>query len=281
MRSHFLLGQSPEGFHKIHYVEWGTPSDKPSIICVHGLTRNAHDFDEVGAALAEKDGRHVIAVDVIGRGASAWLKNPTLYNYPQYLSDMTAVIARAGNTPIDWIGTSMGGLIGMVIAALPKNPIRKMVLNDVGPFLPLAGMQRIGAYISQTPVFQTLEKLEDHLRTTYTSFKALTKTQWQKLAAHSARMTPDKQFMLAYDPAIATNFLAVTQDVDLWSYYDQMMCETLVLRGAFSDILSADVAKSMTMRGPKARLVEFPDIGHVPSLMQDDHIDLIRDFLRD
>src|SRR6516164_3807630 len=152
----------PGGFHRIAYTEWGQASAQPPVICVHGLTRNGRDFDYLARTL-EGDGRQVFCPDIVGRGKSDWLANPAYYNYPQYLTDMTALIARTGTESVDWVGTSMGGLIGMLLATQANTPVRRLVINDVGPFLPLIALKRIGAYVGQSPVFNDLEGVEKYM----------------------------------------------------------------------------------------------------------------------
>ena len=245
---------------------------------MHGLVRNGRDFDYLARALAA-DGRHVFCPDIVGRGKSDWLTNPGDYIYSQYLMDMTALIARTGAETVDWIGTSMGGLIGMLLAAETNTPIGRLVINDAGPFIPLAALRRIGAYLGNNPVFDDLEGVEKHLREIYSPFGDLTDENWRHLAHYSARPIGNK-FSLAFDPAIAQPFLAINQDVDLWWAYDRVRCPVLLLHGVDSDVLPAPIAQEMTQRGPRAELVEFPRIGHAPALMDSTQIATIAAFLR-
>lgn len=274
---HSFLGLSAAGFHRVVYRLWGQRGDQ-TILCVHGLTRNGRDFDELAGALS---GRARIACpDVVGRGRSAWLANPALYGYPQYLADMTALIARLDVETVDFVGTSMGGLVGMLLAAQPNSPIRRLVINDVGPFVPKAALERIASYVGADPVFEDHAAVEAFLRYVYITFGTLTDRQWRAMAEHSARPRPDGRFGLAYDPAIALPLQKQPiEDVDLWAIYDRVQCPVLVLRGAESDLLPADTAREMTERGPKARLVEFPGIGHAPSLMTEEQIRIVGAFL--
>lgn len=275
-----FLGLSSAGFHHAAFLDWGDPaSARPVTICVHGLTRNSHDFDMLAAALAD-DGR-VICPDIVGRGASDWLGNPADYSYPQYLSDMTALIARLQAEAVDWIGTSMGGLIGMLLAAQPNTPIKRLVLNDIGPFIGKAALQRISDYVGLDYRFSSVEALERHLRKIHAPFGPLTDRQWAHMAHHGSRQLVDGNFGLAYDPHIADNVKLAIADVDLWSIWDRIACPVLVLRGADSDILSPETAQAMTERGPRAKLATFPDIGHAPALMSGDQIDIVRSWLAD
>lgn len=272
-------GRSSRGFHRVAYIEWGQPSAQPPVICVHGLVRNGRDFDYLARALAV-DGRQVFCPDIVGRGKSDWLTNSDDYNYAQYLNDMTALIARTGADSVDWVGTSMGGLIGMLLAAEANTPIRRLVINDVGPFIPLVALKRIGAYLGQNPVFDDLEAVEKYLREIYAPFGDLSDENWCHLARFGTRTMPNNKFGLAWDPAIAQAFLAAERDVDLWSIYDRVRCPVLVLHGLLSDILPASIAHAMTQRGPLAALVEFPKIGHAPALMDPKQIAVIAEFLR-
>jgi pimeloyl-ACP methyl ester carboxylesterase len=227
----------------------------------------------------------VICPDVVGRGQSEWLERKQDYGYPQYLADMTALIARATaadkpSTIIDWVGTSMGGLIGMLLAALPRNPLRRLVLNDVGPFIPQAALERIAMYVGKEPRFATLDEVEKHLRIVAAPFGPLTDAQWRHLTVHNSKQDDAGAWIVNYDAGIAVSLANVQgQDISLWESWDRISCPTLVLRGAQSDLLLASTAQEMTRRGPKARLVEFQGIGHAPALMSDDQVGAVREFL--
>lgn len=278
MQQKFFLGYHTHGFHKIAYTEWGEASLRPPVICVHGLTRNGRDFDKLARAL--QDEGKVFCPDIAGRGKSDWLPDPFLYAYPQYLSDMTALYARTGSEKIDWVGTSMGGIIGMLLAGTENSPIRRLVVNDVGPFIPLPALKRIGTYVSAEPFFADATEIERHLRKIYAPFGFLSDEDWGHLAAHSWRRLPDGKLALAHDPAIGQNFMALKEDVNFWNIYDRIRCPVLLLRGALSDILSAETAEEMTRRGPHADLLEFPNTGHAPALMDQTQITAIKKFLR-
>ncbi len=168
------------------YAEWGAAEAARVVLCVHGLTRSGRDFDRLAAALAAS-GCRVVCPDVVGRGSSDWLEDPAGYAYPQYLADMTALIARLDVEAVDWVGTSMGGLIGMMLAAQPGTPIRRLVINDIGPFIPKAALARIGDYLGQDQSFADLEAAEAHLRTVHAPFGPLTDAQWEHLTLHSVR----------------------------------------------------------------------------------------------
>lgn len=300
MRDGSFQGRSSKGFHRIHYTEWGDPGSERVVICVHGLTRNCRDFDFLAQAL-QSDFR-VVCPDVVGRGKSDWLHAKEDYVYPQYCADMTALIARlmeqpatggllgrlarlfgrakSGRKRIYWVGTSMGGLIGMVLAALPESPIDRLVLNDVGAVIPGAALERIGSYVGKDPRFKSFEELEAHLRAIHAPFGPLTDAQWRHLATHSAKQHADGHWGMSYDPGIGTPFRVWPfVDLDLWQQYDAIRCPTLLLRGAQSDLLPKDTALAMVRRGPKPKLVEFAGVGHAPALMAQDQIDAVREFL--
>jgi len=298
MKSDYVLGLSGRGFHRVYYTDWGNPGAERIVICVHGLTRNGRDFDFLAQRLAPEF--RVICPDVAGRGKSDWLQAKEDYAYPQYCADMTTVIARVTGSStglagrlgrllgramsrkkrIFWVGTSMGGLIGMVLCAQPHSPIEKLVLNDVGAFIPKAALARIAGYVGKDPRFKTLEELESMMRVVLAPFGPLSDAQWRHLTVTGAIRHEDGSWGLCYDPGIAVPFQkAPSTDVDLWQTYDAIRCPTLLLRGAQSDLLLKDTALEMTRRGAKAKLVEFEGIGHAPTLMAGDQIQVVRDFL--
>jgi len=275
-RSLACLG--PHGFHRLAYWEWPGPQGAPTVLCVHGLTRNGRDFDALAAALSAE--RRVVCPDFPGRGQSEWLSHPGDYGYPLYLADMAALIARLDVDGLDWVGTSMGGLVGMMLAAQKGTPIRRLLVNDVGPLIAKEGIARIATYVGRDPSFADAAALEAALREIAASFGPLSDAQWRHLATISTRQKPDGSLGFAYDPHIGDAFReAPAEDVDLWPAWDAITCPTLVLRGAQSDLLRPDDAQAMTQRGPKARLVEFPGIGHAPTLMAEDQIAVVRGFL--
>jgi len=273
MRDRSLLALGAAGFHRIHYTEWGAG---PVVLCVHGLTRNGRDFDRLAASLS---GRRVVCPDVVGRGRSDWI-DPAGYGYPQYLADMTALVARLGVDELDWVGTSMGGLIGMMLAAQPNSPVRRLVLNDIGPFVPKAGLERLAGYVGADPSFADLGEVEAYLRRVHAPFGPLADADWRHLAEHGHRRCSDGRLRLHYDPAIGKPFRDGTlADVDLWQLWDRIACPVLVLRGARSDLLLPATAAEMARRGPLARVVELPGIGHAPVLMSADQIAIVADWL--
>lgn len=278
MQQNSFLSLGRHGFHRIAYTEWGRGDHKPTAICAHGLTRNSRDFDALAASLS--DTHQVFCPDMAGRGYSDWLIDPDDYQFPLYLADMASMIARTQSHAIDWIGTSMGGLIGMMLAAQSNSPINRLIINDVGPYITGASLGPIGDYIGADLKFANLEQAESYLRTIHAPFGPLSDAQWHHLTTHSTKRCQDGTFALHYDPAIAVPFKkAGPEDVDLWPLWDQIKCPVLILRGQESQLLSHDVAGEMLKRGPDAELVEIPDVGHAPTLMQQDEIDLIVNWL--
>lgn len=281
MREHMLACHGPHGMHKMAYVEWGA-SDNPNVVfCVHGLTRNCRDFDFLAEALLDR--YRVICPDVAGRGRSHWLTHAQDYDFPLYTADMRALMAHVGAGSVDWVGTSMGGLIGMHIASETPAAVKRLILNDVGPHIPAQSLQRIGKFIGYMPLFDNVIAAEEFIRFASAPFGELTDAQWRHLTIHSIRQRPDGKYEMAYDPAIADPFRQALMylDLDYWHLYDKIQCPTLVLHGAESDLLTADVVQQMTQRGPRAKAVDIPGTGHAPVLMDETQIGIVRSFLLD
>jgi pimeloyl-ACP methyl ester carboxylesterase len=278
MRPLFLPCLGPSGFHKIAYREWPGPAGAPTLLCVHGLARNGRDFDSLAQSLSAH--YRVVCPDMAGRGLSDRLADSAQYTYPLYLSDLAALIARLDVESLDWLGTSMGGVLGMTMAATPGNPIRRLVVNDIGAVVAKAGLERIASYVGLDPEFDTLDALADAMAANFVGSDRVPRATILQIAEGAARKLPDGRYGLAYDPHIADVFKAAPpQDVDLWGVWDRITCPTLVLRGGASDILPQEVAQEMTRRGPKARLVEFAGVGHAPWLATQDQIAPVREFL--
>lgn len=276
---------SPAGLHAMAYQVWGDDRNPRVLICVHGVTRVSDDFDRLAESLS--DHYRVICPDVVGRGRSGWLRDPRHYAVPQYVSDMVTLIARLDVEQVDWVGTSMGGLIGMGLAALPDTPVRKMVLNDIGPHLNFKALTRIGEYIGQEIRFTDFAQGREYIRTVSAPFGPHSEAEWDKLARDVLRQDSDGQWRRHYDPAIARGFDGLTEEgtrrgeVALWAAYDAIRAPVLLVRGAESDLLTRDTAQAMTERGPRARLVEFAGVGHAPTFMHADQITPVRQFLLD
>ena len=276
------LGAS--GLHRMAYWEWGERSNPRVLVCVHGLARQGRDFDTLAQRLSDR--YRVICPDVAGRGQSDWLANPQGYQIPAYVADMVTLLARLDVDQVDWLGTSMGGLIGLGLSALPQSPVRRLVLNDVGPAIQYQALQRIGTYLGMPLHVDTIEQGAAYLWTISQSFGPHTPEQW--LALSKPMFRPEGAGLkLHYDPQIAVPFRGVTPELAaageaaLWQAYDALRQPTLLLRGADSDLLSAATAQAMTQRGPRARLHEFAGVGHAPTLVQEEQIQVVQDFLNE
>lgn len=275
----------PRGFLRIGVTEWGPVDAEQVVVCVHGLTRNARDFDFLARRLAAR-GMRVVVPDLPGRGRSEWSSNGADYATPLYLSVMAAVIARTGAAEVDWIGTSLGGHIGMEMAALAGAPIRRLLLNDFGARISGTALQRIGAYLRIKRHFHDVAELEAHLRTIHEPFGRLTDAQWRHMAEHSAVKTEDGDYRQHFDPAIARAFSwPLMVDIALWDVWEKVNCPVLILRGEDSDLLHASTARDMAKRGEAARkgwvrTVEVRECGHAPALMSDAQISLVEEFLQ-
>jgi pimeloyl-ACP methyl ester carboxylesterase len=277
-----FTADGPAGAHQIAYMDWGDRGNPNVLVCVHGLTRNSRDFDAVSQAMCED--YRVICVDIAGRGESSWLDDPEHYGYPQYVADTTALLAHLGCESIDWLGTSMGGILGMMMAAMPETPVKRLIINDIGPFIPNSALKRIAMYLNERPTFPSLDAFERYLRIIHASFGPLTDAEWEHLAKHSARQSGDdqqgKKWEFKYDPAIAIPFSAIAdQDIDLWEIWDAISCPTYIIRGFDSDVFPADIAEQVRYRGPKAIVHQFEGIGHAPALMEEAQIRCIQSWL--
>jgi pimeloyl-ACP methyl ester carboxylesterase len=295
------------GSHRMAYWQWGNAASTHVVLCVHGLTRQGRDFDVLARELCQRasdagSSLRVICPDVVGRGQSDCLKDPAAYQIPVYSADMLALLAKLqADAPIavlDWVGTSMGGLIGLVICGQADLPlpqrVRRLVLNDVGPTVEWSALQRICTYLGKSGEFESVQQAADAMWAISSSFGPHTPAQWLALStpmvrpvdnANNADSSAPKRWKLHYDPAISEPFRAATQasteqgQAVLWRLYDQTSADTLLLRGVSSDLLSPETAKAMTERGPRAQLVEFKGVGHAPTLTSADQIAVVADFL--
>lgn len=278
---------SPAGLHRIAYKEWGDPANPRVLVCVHGVTRVGDDFDDLARALCGD--YRVVCPDVAGRGRSDRLVDARLYAVPQYVADMVTLIARvtanSEDNRVDWFGTSMGGLIGMVLAAMPDTPIQKLVLNDIGPVLDQGAMRRIADYIGQDLRFPDFETGARFVQEVSSSFGPHTDEEWRKLASDVLRQAPNGEWVRHYDLALAEPFKAITAEraeldqAALWRAFDEIRCPTLLVRGELSDLLSRETAQEMTRRGPRPKLVEVRGVGHAPTFVHADQIAVARAFL--
>lgn len=264
--------------HHISYVEWGDSANENILFCVHGLTRNGRDFDHLARALSSH--YRIICPDIVGRGKSEWLHDKSHYNYSTYVADMLALVEEIGVKRLDWVGTSMGGLIGMTIAAFYPELIRSLVLNDIGAFVPGDALKRIGKYVGQAPNFANKTEAETYMRKIFMPFGINRDEDWQHMVEHGVEKTEDNSWRLAYDPTITDVFAGKDiQDMDLWSLWEKIENRTLTLRGALSDILLKDTAQQMEKLGVKAKLVEFQGVGHAPALMDTVQIETVKNWL--
>lgn len=310
-RLDYVVCTNPTGIHRMAYWEWGDPHNSRVLLCVHGLTRTGRDFDELAKALSLY--YRVVCPDIVGRGQSDWLADPSQYIVPQYIADMFTLIARLQPTTIDWVGTSMGGLIGLGVVGALANvapsrrlltrpvqtfnskcyvPFRRMVLNDIGPVVSAEGLARIGTYIDQELVYESFDQAVEQAKIRWKDFGFHTQEQWHALT-RDVFVQKGNQWVLAYDLAIAKPFkkqflgqtpeqaqssVKLAQQV-LWQAFESLPAETLIVRGQQSDLLSAQTAKQMLARHDQATLYEVPKVGHAPTFMQKDQIQVVKQFL--
>ena len=273
------LGMSPEGFHKLSYLEWGDRDNSDVLICVHGLTRNAHDFDFLAQDLC-KDYR-VICPDILGRGDSDYIGSTLMYNFTQYISDMVSLIARIGVSEVNWLGTSMGGIIGMMLASLPKTPIKKLILNDVGMVIPSLAMTRIATYAQNDLGFQNLDEAKKYFKLIMPAFGIQDEEKWDHIVKWGTRKSQDGRYKLAYDPAIGQAFISVSaNDIHLETFWHDVKCPVLVMRGEDSDLLTPEVISNMSILQPKMDVIEIPNAGHAPALMSALEIESVSNWLK-
>ena len=271
-----------QGLHRMAYWEWGDPANPRVLVCAHGLSRQGRDFDTLARAM--RADYRVVCPDVVGRGHSDWLTDAMGYSLPAYVADMVTLLARLQADTVHWVGTSMGGLIGIGLAALAGSPVSRLVLNDVGPAIEPVSLQRIGSYLGQPQHWASEGQAADALWAISQGFGPHSREQWLALTRPQLR-ADGAGFKSHYDPAIALPFRLVTPELArlgeaaLWQAYDKLRCPTLLLRGEGSDLLSPATAQSMTGRGPRARLVQLPGVGHAPTLVQPEQVQIVREFL--
>ncbi len=276
MRHCFYSGLSTAGFHRVHYTEWGETDNPRVLICAHGLTRCGRDFDTLAKSLQSH--YRVICPDVAGRGESDWFANKSDYNYAQYMADMTALLARTNVDTVHWVGTSMGGIIGMLLASHAKTPITRMVINDVGAFIPKASLERISMYLGASPRFSDFESVVMAVRAV-SPFGEMSDETWRELTIPLVKQLPDGSWQFRYDPGIGDAFkLGAIQDVDLSAVWDKVVCPVLITRGMDSDLLLKTTFDSMC-RKSAVRGVEFANVGHAPMFQEASQIEAVRAFL--
>ena len=285
-RLHHVQCLDTRGLHRMAYWEWGDALNPRVLVCAHGLSRQGRDFDTLARALSDQ--YRVICPDVVGRGESDALVDPMGYHIPAYVADMVTLLARLNATTLHWVGTSMGGLIGLALASMAATPISRLVLNDVGPTIRADALARIGSYLGVDRRWASIDAAAADLWTISSSFGAHTSEQWLALTRPMLKPVSALEgggFKLHYDLNIAQAFRAITPEVAalgeamLWHSFDAIQCPTLLLRGADSDLLSHETALAMTARGPRAQLVEFAGVGHAPTLVAPDQVAVVREFL--
>jgi pimeloyl-ACP methyl ester carboxylesterase len=303
LRQQYFHALGNGSFHRIAYTEWGQAGNPRVVMCVHGLARNSRDFDYLATALAPEC--RVVCMDVAGRGESDWLENKSEYTFATYQRDAAAMLARAtapagsrwferlkspAPARVDWVGTSMGGLIGLFLAAKKNSPIRRLVLNDVGALVPWSALFRMKGYITRGRSFATVAEVEAYLRKVCASFGPLTAAQWRHLARHGARRL-NGRYELRYDPAIGEGLHGhidpefpigpdLMRGIDLWNVWSKVQCPTLVLRGELSEVLLPATLTEMKSRKSDLEIAEFPGVGHAPALMSDEQIGVVKQFLQ-
>jgi len=277
-----VLGRG--GFRRLGYAVWGSPRANRTVICLHGVSRNGRDFDILATALAEQ-GARVVVPDLPGRGRSEWLASAAHYTDLAYAHAMSTLIARLEVEEVDWVGTSLGGHIGMLLAAEQATPVRRLVLNDFGARISAAALRRIGSYLGKRWRFGSIDEVEKHIREIHAPFGKLTDEQWRHLAQHSVVPDTGGGFRFHFDPGIGMRFaIPIFIDVVLWHLWEKIECPVLIIRGADSDLLSARTVREMLGRGPAAKAgrvssIEFADCGHAPALMDDTQVAAIKGFL--
>lgn len=274
-----LLCLGPHGLYRLVYFQWGDPDNDRVLLCVHGLTRRGRDFDALAQAL--EDTYRVICVDLPGRGQSDWLPVAAGYAPPTYLQGLVTLLGRLNVAEVHWLGVSLGGLLGMTLASMPKSPISRLVVDDIGGFVHKEALQRISTYVGTDPDFADLAGLEAYMREINTAYGPLTDAQWAKLAESGSRFdVATGRWKQHYDPKLAEPFKdGFSEDVALWPIWDAIPCPVLLLHGMLSDILTAETAQQMLERKPTAQLVSFEGVGHAPMLLDDTQISAVRDWL--
>lgn len=279
MQTKHIISSNHAGKHRIVYQDWGDENNPNVLICVHGLSRNSRDFDMLASHLS-KDYR-VIAPDIVGRGQSDWLPDPSLYTLEQYINDMVLLVNDLGVDQIDWLGTSLGGIIGMAIAAGHASPIKRLVLNDIGPIIKKEAIAFLATSLAQTPQFNSLEELTGFLREAYVATGRLEDYHWEHLATHDHRVTPEGTYVRNFDPNITQGLATINagEDMDMWDLWKAVKCPTLVLHGEQSMILTPAICDEMKALHPDTTVIDIPGVGHTPSLLLQEHIDVVEQWL--
>lgn len=297
MKSDYIFCLSPEGYHQVAFTEWGEQrADEVPVICAHGMTRNGRDFDVLARHLSEQ-GRHVFCPDIVGRGNSGWLKNKQNYSFEQYAADMTDLIARTGAKQVDWVGTSMGGLIGMIMASYPGSPIRRLIINDIGPQIPIKAIHRLAKSAStKVERFDSIEAAKASYKIGYASFGNLRDDQWERITVSSIREESPGHYISKIDPGISyvpskgrflLNLLrhpyktlqGILFDIDLWYVWQTVNSPVYLIHGHASDLLTTTIIDKMRVKRPDMQVLDVPDAGHAPILEDQAQLDTITRWL--
>lgn len=277
MKKCSYLGYNPIGFHRVSYTDWNHASTAKALLCVHGLTRNGRDFDYLARHL-QKDFR-VVCPDLVGRGESDWLPNPKLYDVPQYISDLIALMARIETDELNYLGTSLGGVLGILLAGSVNSPIKRLILNDVGPKIPSVSLLPIIKYTKANLSFASLEDLESYLRRVYAQLGPLSDEQWAHLIKFSHYQSSNGRYHYACDPGIIVHIMLATPRANLWPYWKAIRCPILVIHGAKSRVLTPAILEKMKHFQPTIEVIEIAEAGHAPSLMDTFSMDKISEWL--
>ena len=279
-RQEFFWSLNPQGFHKIAYVDWGPKDSSQGLICVHGLTRNSRDFDYLAKDL--QDNIRIVCPDLLGRGESDYVGNSQIYNFAQYMYDMVTFMACLGIRDVHWLGTSLGGVIGMMLAAQPNTPIKSLILNDVGMIIPSMALQRLGTYARNDHAFTNFDEAKNYFQTILSAFGIQDSEKWDHITKFGTKQDEAGNFRLAYDPVIGQVFVnEPSPSLHLEAYWQAIRCPILVLRGEESDLLLPEIIKKMLYFQPKTKVVTIPYCGHAPSLMIPDQIKIIEEWLKE
>ena len=275
---HTVTLPDPAGTHQMVYYEWGNPQNPRVLVCLHGLTRNSRDFDFLAAAL-HNDYR-ILAPDLIGRGKSDWLKDPELYTIHQYVADMMGWMHQLGLKEVDWLGVSLGGIIGMLIAGLPHSPVQHLALVDIGPIVKRTSVVHLSSEVAENPVFKSLGELKDFLKKTYATTGTMESYHWDHLLAYDHITLPDGTFARAYDPELFRSFVPMQhEDIVFWPVFEALHLPMFVLHGEKSVVLTPDICAEMKRLQPSITFVDLPGITHAPSMMDEKHIGLVKQWL--
>lgn len=275
----FYWGLSSQGFHRLAYTEWGDKDNPAVVVCAHALTRNSRDFDYLARTLQKT--YRVICPDFLGHGKSDYVGNARVYHFSQYMNDMVALLARIDAQEIHWVGTSLGGIIGMMLAAQPHSPLQSLIVNDVGMIVPGPALQRMATYARNEHGFSSMEDAKSYFQTVLSPIGTLDSEKWTHITKYGTLASADGSLRLAHDPAIGEDFInQPIPTLHLESYWQSLHCPILILHGDHSDFLPPEIIRKMLYFQPDAQVISLPGCGHAPSLMEATQIDLIDTWLQ-